>query len=129
MQHIPAIAGLPETANSSFCENASYGSLILFLLLPMIMISVLSLVIQCMQTQETMRRLRPGKPSCTNLCNSRKHRLSCLDPSNHCDFPFHTVKQLSGEMSMATRNYLKRKEDAYAMDIQMISQGRSALDK
>ena len=125
MQNIAAIAELRETAYSSFCENASYASWILCLLLPMIMISIISLVIQFMQTQETMCCLRPKKP----LCSSSKNGPSCLDPSNLHDFPFHIVKQLSDEMSMATRNYLKRKEGSYAIDLQKISQGRSAFDK
>ena len=108
------------------CVNDVGGSWVFYFLVTMIMISIISLLLQTLKIQchQKTRRL-----SLQNILRRRKssitremlsglsqpmYGLLNLDSYNlgsGKDVPFHLVKQLSHEMTCATRNYLKKMDD------------------
>ena len=101
------------------------GCLIIPLLMPMILISIILMLVMCFQSMETASQIKfqkvslldpPHQPKPFELASASSEIWDLptySEPSiflNGNDVPFHVVRQLSRDMSSATRNYLERTE-------------------
>jgi hypothetical protein len=100
------------------------GSSMLHLILSMIFISIIYLLALIVQMKCALRRAAASQIKCDPLPTNSKvmppddsldvGRTPCMDQAlffSGNDFPFHLVKELSSEMSMATRNYLRKLDE------------------
>ena len=105
--------------------HAVDGCLIIPLLMPMIVISIIMMLVMCLQSMATTSHVKfqrvslqdpPYEPKPFVLASASSEIWDLpthWEPSiflNGNDVPFHVVRQLSREMSSATRNYLERTE-------------------